>query len=143
MDGVGSARLMTRDNYTTSRGRNFGLTLGIAFAAVGAFSFWRGHPTTPKVLGAISAILIVVALAAPRSLELVERAWMKLAHLISRVTTPIFLALVYFAVLTPMGLIRRNFGRNPLKHFSNGDSYWFGRAEVDAEKRRKSMERQF
>lgn len=143
MEGVDSARLMKHDNYTKAQGRKFGFTLGIAFAAVGAFAYWRGHPTTPKVFGAIAAILVVFALVAPRSLELVERMWMKLAHLISRVTTPIFLGLVYFAVLTPMGFVRRNLGRNPLVHIANGGSYWIARADVDADKRRKSMERQF
>ena len=134
---------MVRDDYTRNRGRNFGVTLGIAFAAVAAFSLWRGHSTTPKVFGAVSALLMLLALAAPRSLEVVERVWMKLAHLISRVTTPIFLGVAYFAVLTPMGLIRRNLGRNPLAHAENDGSYWISRSATDAEKRRKSMERQF
>ena len=41
------------------------------------------------------------------SLGPVERAWMGLAGIISKVTTPIFMSVVYFVVLTPVGLLRR------------------------------------
>lgn len=134
---------MMRRTYTAKQGRRFGTTLGIAFALVGAFSFWRGQATASKVLGGLGVALLVAALAAPRSLELVERSWMKLAFLISRVTSPIFLALIYFAVLAPMGLIRRTVGRNPLVHSPGDRGYWITRPAVDAEKRRRSLERQF
>ena len=40
---------------------------------------------------------------------------MGLAHAISKVTTPIFMGVVYFVVITPIGFIRRRaFGSNPL-----------------------------
>ena len=130
-------------NYTGSSGRKFGLTVGIAFAVIAGVSFWRGHDSAPRILGAIALALVLAALAAPRALEPVERAWMKLAHLISRVTTPIFMGIVYFAVLTPVGIIRRTFGRNPLVHTAERDSYWIARAPADEEKKRRRMERQF
>lgn len=134
---------MTRRDYTKAEGRRFGITLGIAFAAVSAFSLWRGHRVAAEVPGTIAAILILCAVAAPRSLRVAEQIWTRIAHLISRVTTPIFLGVVYFAVLTPAGFIRRNLGRNPLAHVARDDSYWVARDSVDAEKRRKGMERQF
>ena len=46
----------------------------------------------------------------------VERAWMGLAHAISKVTTPIVMGVMYLLVLTPVGLLRRRFGGNPLVH---------------------------
>ena len=130
-------------SYSAEHGRRFGITLGSAFAVIGAFTLWRGQAIAPKVLGGLGLALLVAALAAPRSLELVEPAWMKLAFLISRLTTPIFLALVYFGVLAPMGKIRRTVGRNPLVHAAGNLGYWMTRPAVDAEKRRRSMERQF
>jgi tellurite resistance protein TehA-like permease len=130
-------------NYTASSGRKFGLTVGIAFAVIATVSFWRGHHTAPRISGAIALALVLAALAAPRALEPVERAWMKLAHLISRVTTPIFMGIVYFAVLTPIGIVRRTFGRNPLVHEPDGGSYWIARTPVERERKRIRMERQF
>jgi hypothetical protein len=47
---------------------------------------------------------------------------MKLAHALSKVTTPIFMGIVYFVVLTPIGFIRRSFGGNPLVHKAENES---------------------
>jgi hypothetical protein len=129
--------------YTASKGRKFGFTVGIAFALIALISLWRHHSTAPKVLGAIATALIVAALLIPRSLETVERLWMLLAHAISRVTTPIFMAIVYFVVLTPMGILRRTFGSNPMVHAPEADSFWIPRPLRDKEKQRLGMERQF
>jgi hypothetical protein len=76
----------------------------------------------------------------PAQLGPVHRAWMGLAHLLSRVTTPIFMSVVYFVVITPVGLLKRLFGRNPMKAALANGSYWVPR-EADA--MRGDMERQF
>jgi hypothetical protein len=68
---------------------------------------------------------------------------MKLAHALSRITTPIFMGIVYFVVLTPAGLIRRTFGRNPLVHAAENGSYWEARPTREHEAQRRRMERQF
>jgi hypothetical protein len=119
--------------------RKFGLTLGIAFLAFGALSLWRGHTTAPAVLGTIGGLLLAGGLIVPTALGPVERAWMGLAHLLSKVTTPIFLGIVYFVVFTPAGLIRRIVGRHPLEHDAVNDSFWHDRGESP----RGDLERQF
>ena len=129
--------------YTASQGRKFGLTVGIAFAVIALISLWRHHSTAPKIFGVIAAALIAAALLVPRSLQTVERLWMLLAHAISRVTTPIFMGIVYFVVLTPMGILRRTFGSNPMVHKAEAGSFWIARPPGDREKQRLGMERQF
>ena len=54
-------------------------------------------------------------LLVPGKLGPVYRAWMGLAHVISKVTTPIFMGVVYFLVITPIAVLRRTFGGNPLR----------------------------
>ena len=70
----------------------------------------------------------------------VERAWMKLAHLISKVTTPIVMGVMYLLVLTPVGLLRRSLGGNPMVHDPQSGSYWKSRPEG---KRAGNLTRQF
>ena len=72
-------------------------------------------------------MLILAGLATPNRLVPVYRAWMGLALLISKVTTPIFLGIVYFGVITPLGIARRLFGRNSLKRPSDMSSFWMER----------------
>lgn len=130
-------------DYTAAKGRKFALTLAIAFAVFALLSFWRGRQTPPLVLGGLAALLAIAGLAIPSKLSPLESGWMKLAHALSKVTTPIFMGIVYFVVLTPVGVLRRVFGRNPMVHRLDGDGYWITRTPADAERARRRMERQF
>lgn len=121
-------------------GRKFGLTVGAAFLVLAALLWWRGRPAAPW-FGGLGATLALAGLLIPARLGPVQRAWMGLAHLLSRVTTPVFMSLVYFLVLTPIGLIMRAFGRNPMSAKSHGGSFWALR--LGAQEQRSSMERQF
>lgn len=119
--------------------RKFGLTVGPAFGALAGLAAWRGHGTVAVVLGSLAGLLIAAGLVSPGSLAPVERAWMGLARAISKVTTPIFLGIVYYLVLTPVGLLRRTLGRHPLRHPETNDGFWRDRGEA----RRSDLERQF
>lgn len=129
--------------YTPSQGRRFALTVSAAFAVIAAIGLWRDRQTLAMVTASLAALLSTAAVAIPSRLAPVERAWMGFAHAISRVTTPVFMGIVYFLVLTPAGLIRRTFGRNPLVHLSDAGTYWAKRSNPDREVRRRRMERQF
>jgi DMSO reductase anchor subunit len=117
-----------RARLTAREGRRFGLTVGLAFLALAGVLVWRRHETAAVVCGALGALLALGALIAPTRLGPVERAWMALALLISRVTTPIFMGIVYFLVLTPMALAMRMAGKNPLRHRAAEGGYWVRRA---------------
>lgn len=124
---------------SSKEGRKFGLLVGGAFAIIGGISRWRGHDIAPIVLWALGGSLILGGLLIPGMLGPVYRAWMGLALLLSKVTTPIFMGIVYYLVLTPVGVARRVFGRNPLVR-PRGDSFWIDRPEGS---RRGDLNRQF
>ena len=122
-------------------GRKFGLTLGIAFAVLGGIATWRGHPTTATVLGTTAGVLLLSALVVPTWLGPVERAWMGMAHAISWVTTPIFMGIVYFLVVTPVGLLVRAVKGNPLVRANSDQTCWVPRDVRVPD--RSTMQRQF
>ena len=132
-----SARLSTA--YTASAGRKFGFTVGGALAVLGAISLWRGHQIPPKVLLSLAGLLLASALVIPTKLEVVERGWMKFAHALSKVTTPIFMGVVYFVVLTPLSFLRRAFGGSALVHTAGPTGLWADRSD----KPRSSLDRLF
>jgi hypothetical protein len=66
---------------------------------------------------------------------------MGMAAGISKVTTPIFMAVVYFGVFTPVGLLRRVAGRSPLRPRPPNASLWVIRGGEG--KRPADMEHQF
>lgn len=127
---------------TPAEGRKFGLTVGGAFLVITAIIVWRGRlEVAPYVTGAIGGLLVLAGLVAPTALGPVNKAWMGLAHLLSKVTTPIFMGVVYFLILAPIGIVMRLSGKNPMVHAAGDQGYWFDRDETRPEPAR--MERQF
>jgi hypothetical protein len=125
--------------YTAAAGRKFGFTVGVAFGVIAVIAWWRGHPIPATGLGALGGALILAGLVIPTTLGPVERSWMKLALLISKVTTPVFMGVIYFVVLTPVGVVRRIFGANALVHRGGAHGVWFDRTATG----RSSLERLF
>jgi hypothetical protein len=120
-------RVSTR--LSPQEGRKFAFTVGTAFLALAGLTWWRDHLTAAYLLSAVGAALWLAGLAVPGRLGGVYRAWMGLAHAISKVTTPVFLGVVYFIVIMPVGLVMRLVGRNPIRHAAVGDSFWKPRPE--------------
>ena len=110
---------------TAAEGRKFAFTVGIAFLVLAGISYWRGHTRVPVVLASLGGILILAGLIAPASLGPVQRGWMGFAHVLSKITTPIFMGIVYFLVITPIGLFRQMIGKNAMIQKSNPETgYW-------------------
>ena len=114
---------------TPAEGRKFAFTVGTAFLVLAGIAWWREHPVMWRALGGLGAAFWLGGLTVPGLLGPVYRSWMGLAHVISRVTTPIFLGIVYFIVMLPVGVLMRLFGRNPVQHKPSNDSFWAPRTE--------------
>jgi hypothetical protein len=93
------------------------------------------------VLGSVGAALVVLGLIRPLLLSPVYRAWMGLALVMSKVTTPILLGAVYFLVITPIGSLRRLTGTRSMRPIAVGDSFWV--TKENGGRQRTDLERQF
>jgi saxitoxin biosynthesis operon SxtJ-like protein len=134
-----AARIPAR--LTVAEGRRFGLTVGGAFLLLMAVSSYRGHGTTALVTGCIGVALVLAGLLVPTHMGPVERAWMRMALVMSRVTTPFAMALVYFLAITPVGLVRKAMGHDPLRHAADQGTFWKSRPARAGGA--SSMQRQF
>jgi len=96
--------------------RDFGLVTGGMFAGLfGLFFPWLLGLSLPIWPWVIFAVLGLAGLLAPEALRPVHYWWMRLALVISRVTTPLFLAMVFFLVFTPIGLFMKIFGKDAMR----------------------------
>jgi hypothetical protein len=125
---------------SVAEGRKFGLLVGGVFLLFAGISYWRGHVIAPRVLAGLGGLLVLGGALMPGQMGPVYNFWMGIAKVLSKVTTPLFMGIVYFLVLTPMAVLRRKFGGNPMRHEPVNDSYWTPHT-VSSEA--KSMERQF
>ena len=79
------------------------------------------------VTGSLGGALLVAGLLVPGKLGPVYRAWMGFALLLSKVTTPIFMGIVFFLTILPIGLLIRLFKRNPIRQVERDGSYFVPR----------------
>jgi hypothetical protein len=114
---------------TPHEGRKFALTLAVAFGVLAVVAWWRGSPRALLVFGVLAEAFVLGGLLVPGKLGPVYRLWMGFAHVLSRVTTPVFMAVVYFLVITPIAVIRRTLGGNPLRAH-RGATGWVDRQQV-------------
>ena len=123
---------------TPREGRKFALTLAVAFVVLAGVAWWRGSLRATLIFGAVAEAFVLGGLLVPGKLGPVYRAWMGFAHALSRITTPIFMGVVYFLVITPIAVIRRALGGNPLRAH-RGASGWVDRQQAP----RGDLTRQF
>jgi Saxitoxin biosynthesis operon protein SxtJ len=106
--------------------REFGLVVGGMLLLLSGWWTYRGkfHLVTQVTLP-VGAILVLLGIAIPRALVYPNKAWMALAEVLSYISTRIILAFVYFVVITPIGLVKRLSGWDPLsRRAARSESYW-------------------
>ena len=125
---------------TASEGLRFAFAVGGAMLVLAGIIAWRGGRIGSWVVGSVGAVLVAAGVTVPTRLGPVQRGWMAFAAAISKVTTPIVMGVLYFAVITPVGLVARLFGFNPLTRSRTPTTVWVRRAPGA---RRGDLERQF
>jgi Saxitoxin biosynthesis operon protein SxtJ len=125
----GSHELQHRDEPTkTSSNRSFGLVFAAFFGLLAALSIWRGTERWAIWLCLGSAFLLL-ALAAPSLLAPLNRLWAKFGLLLHHIVSPIFLTVLFYGCIVPVGFLMRLSGKDPLrlKYEPAAESYWITR----------------
>lgn len=106
--------------------REFGLIVGGVFTLLSSWWLYRGKFSNVSVITMpLGAALILLGLLFPRALVWPNKAWMALAEVLAFVSTRIILGFVFFGIVTPIGLVKRWFGWDPLqRRAARGESYW-------------------
>jgi len=121
--------------------RRFGLTLALVLAVLSVIFYLKQKSFYPY-FSALSLLFLVTALAKPLILEPVERLLMKVTSAIGSILTAIILSVLYFAVITPIGILLKMSGKDLLNlRKVDAASYWIKKEEGDLSKER--YEKQF
>lgn len=108
--------------------RKFGLMVGGVFAALAVLLWLRHKPSYPYFLWP-GLTLIAIGAVLPRVLKYVYIAWMSVAFVLGFIMTRVILTLLFFLIVTPIGLVARLFGKDflQLKLDTSASSYWIHR----------------
>ena len=118
--------------------RNFGILFFIVFLIYALWPLLNNSQL--KLWSLITAIVfLLLGFFIPKSLEPLNKTWIKFGELLGRVISPVVMAIIFFAIVTPTGLLMRLMGKDLLKlKSSKNNSYWIKR-----KKNVGSMKRQF
>ncbi len=125
-----------------SSARAFGWLMAGVAALVGLWALWKGKAWMPWPF-AIAFAFTLITLLELSVLHTLNRWWMALALLLGRIVTPLVMGLIYFGLVTPLGLLMRLSGKDPmLRRFDSAAStYWIEREPKGPDP--ATMERQF
>lgn len=105
--------------------RNFGLMFTVILTVLSGLLYYRGRSTYPLFLG-LAVLFGAPALIYPAVLTPIFVQWMRFARGLAWVNTRVILVLMFYLIVTPLGLVLRLFGFDPLKEKIKPDleSYW-------------------
>jgi hypothetical protein len=115
--------------------RDFGIVFFVVFALLGGVLLYKGRSSGYACL-ALSVVFIVLGRWAPGLLRPVQKAWMALALLLGFFTSRLILCILYYCVVTPIGVIMRLLGKDLLdqRWEKEASSYWIKKDRKDFDK---------
>ena len=122
--------------------RNFGITLGIILLLISGFLFWK-EKESYQIFSGIGITLSLIAIAIPSVLKPVYWMWMIFGIILGWFMTRVILSLLFYIIITPIGLTLRLFGKQflELRWDKSKESYWNFRTNEHLQN--KNYEKQF
>ena len=122
-----------------SSNRSFGFVFFIVFLAI---SLWPLKSQEDLRLWAfiLSLIFLVLGVLNSKFLTPLNKLWIKFGFFLGAIVSPIIMGIVYFLVVTPIGIFMRLLGKDLLKmsRVKNASTYWIKR-----DKQQNTMKKQF
>ena len=105
--------------------RNFGIIVGIILLVISGFLFWKEKESF-QILLTFGVTLCILGIVIPFILKPIYWVWMIFATILGWIMTRVILSLLFYIILTPIGLIPRLFGKQflELRWDRSKESYW-------------------
>jgi len=102
----------------------FGVSVGIVLLVISALLFW--NEKNSYLYFGIGILLTILGIFYPASLRPINKVWMSFAIVLGWVMTRVILIILFYIVLTPIGIIAKIFRKNflELKIDKSINSYW-------------------
>ena len=122
-----------------SSNRSFGLVFFVVFLIVALWPLKYGEDFRLWALS-LSIIFFILGVINSKLLTPLNKLWFKFGILLGSIVSPIIMGIVYFAVVTPTGVLMRLLGKDLLRmsKVKNTSTYWIKR-----DKQKNTMKKQF
>jgi len=114
------------NNQKNPSNRTFGFMFVLVFSMLGLWKLWKGGGWLLIELAIFTALITIFQ---PNWLSPLNRAWMKLGQLMHKIVNPLVMAVIFFGVVTPAGILMRTLRGDPLlrKFSPQAETYWIMR----------------
>tara|TARA_B100001741_G_scaffold309246_1_gene306610 strand:+ start:814 stop:1206 length:393 start_codon:yes stop_codon:yes gene_type:complete len=118
--------------------KSFGIVFFIFFLIIALWPLMNDGEI--RIWSIILALLfLILGLINSKILTPLHRLWIKLGYFLGYFVSPIIMGMIFFLIISPVGIIMRLFGKDTLmKKYSKKSTYW-----IQREKKINSMKKQF
>jgi len=110
--------------------RTFGFVFTGIFLLIATYLWYHDSKTVAiQTFLVLAVVFLALTLFMPIALRPLNKAWYKFGLLLGRVVSPIVLGILFFVLITPIAIVMRLAGRDPLKlRKQNVQSHWIDRS---------------
>ena len=131
--------MTSNSKINISSNRSFGLVFFVIFLIVALWPLKNEEDIRLWSL-VISIIFFILGVLNSKLLTPLNKLWFKFGILLGSIVSPFVMGIIYFAVVTPIGVLMRLLGKDLLRtsKIKNTSTYWIKR-----DKQKSTMKKQF
>jgi len=112
------------DDVKISSNRSFGIVFFIVFLLIALYPLINKDEFRLWSL-IISFIFFILGISNSKILTPLNKLWFKFGIFLGKIVSPIIMGIIFFFVVTPIGVLMRIFGKDVLNlKYNNDKSYW-------------------
>ena len=112
------------DDAKISSNRSFGIIFFLVFLIIAIYPLINGGEIRKWSL-IISVIFLILGLLNSKILNPLNKLWFKFGIILGKIISPLVMGIIFFLVVTPIGLLMRLLNKDLLNlKFNNNSSYW-------------------
>ena len=120
-----------KDNIT------FGILFFILFLIIGLYPL-KSEGLIRIWSVVLSLVFLIITIIRPNLFTFINKLWIQFGILLGKIISPVVMGLVFFFVVTPIGILVRIFKKDVMGLKRNANTYWIKR-----EDKLQSMKKQF
>ena len=115
------------DEIKINSNRSFGIVFFVVFLLIAFYPLLQGNDLRIWSL-IISLIFLTLGLLNSKILTPLNKMWFKLGLFLGKIISPLIMGIIFFIVVTPIGIIMRLFNKDLLNlKYNKEKSYWIKR----------------
>ena len=117
------------DEVKIGSNRSFGIVFFVVFLIIATYPLINGDKLRLWSL-IISIVFLFLGLVNSKILNPLNKLWFKFGIFLGKIISPLVMGIIFFLVVTPIGLLMRLLNKDLLNlRFNNNSSYWIEKTE--------------